>query len=42
MEYENNLFKYSDCKELVGKGNPFNEIMVDSIDPLKKMNYTVL
>ena len=32
--YENNIYNYSNCKELIGKGSPFNEISLESSEPL--------
>lgn len=35
MTYENNIYYYSNCKELIGKGSPFNEISLESSEPLE-------
>ena len=41
--FEDSLHKYYDCKQLKGKGSPFNEIRVDSINPLetKELYYQI-
>ena len=41
--FKDSLYKYYDCKQLKGKGSPFNEIRVDSINPLetKELYYQI-
>jgi hypothetical protein len=43
VTYENNIYNYSNCKELIGKGSPFNETSLESSEPLesKELYYQI-